>query len=245
MVHPEGAAINITTNFGNQTPLLAAIQKKHNEIARALLQAGADPNKPANWKINESYPLQAAARQNNPEMIRELFAAGAILDPASRDLCDLINYGAKHPEVLRMIVETGVDLNQRDPLKRYPLDIAIKHGNPDSIHYLLQHGVKPILPEFKGLQPFMHFVKNGQADLVAASIEVSPELRENTELMRDGMYWAVRSAHPEVVRVLLEYNSRFRSMAEVQALLEWAKMPPATEADKQEIMRLFSRYFSR
>lgn len=239
----NGANINLAPE-GGWTPLFNAIQKKHNDIAHALLAAGADPNQQAGNK-NKTSPLEAAARNNNPEMIRTLFKAGATLEPGSGDLCDLINYGAKHPEVLRMIVETGVDLNQRDPLQRYPLDIVIKHGNPESIHYLLQHGVKPILTEFKGMQPFMHFVRNGQADLVTASIEASPELRENTELMRDGMYWAVRSAHPEVVRVLLEYNSRFRSMTEVQALLEWARMPPATEADKQAIMRLFSRYFSR
>jgi ankyrin len=239
----NGADINLTPE-GGWTPLYSAIQKKHNEIALALLEAGADPNQRAGKKY-ETTPLEAAARNNNPEMIKALFAAGAIVEPGSRDLGDLINHGAKHPEVLRMIVETGVDLNRRDPAKRYPLDIVVKHGNPESIYYLLQHGATPILPDFRGTQPFMHFVRNGQADLVAASIEYSPEILENKDKMRDGIYWAVRSAHPEVVRVLIEYNSRFQRMAEVQAVLDWAKMPPATEADKKEIRRIFSNYFSR
>jgi len=238
----SGADINIATE-NDQTPLHTAIQKKNNDIALALLAAGADPNKQANWGSSKSSPLGTAARNNNPEMIMALFEAGAVLEPGSRDLCDLVNYGAQHPEVLRMIAETGVDLNQPDQLKRYPLDIVVKNGNPESIQFLLERGVSPVLPDFKGLQPFMHFVRNGQAGLVAASLENSAELRENQKLMRDGMYWAVRAAHPEVVKVMLEYNHRFRRIEEVEALLKWAKSPPATEADKQEIMRLFSAFF--
>lgn len=240
----RGADIDIAT-ANDQTPLYTAIQKKNNDIALALLAAGADPNKKADWGSSKSSPLEAAARNNNPDIIMALLEAGAVLEPASRDLCDLVNYAAQHPEVLRMIAESGVDLNQPDLLKRYPLDIVVRKGNPDSIQYLLERGVSPVLPDFKGLQPFMHFVKNGQAGLVAVSLENSDELRENKKMLRDRMYWAVRAAHPEVVKVMLEYNHRFRRIEEVQALLKWAKSPPATEADKQEILQLFSQYFSR
>ena len=239
----NGADITLAPE-GGWTPLFTAIQNKHNDIALELLAAGADPNQQAGKKY-ETSPLEAAARNNNPEMIKALFEAGATLESGSRELTELINRGADHPEVLRMLAETGVDLNQPDPRGRYPLAIVVKRGNPESIHYLLENGVNPILPNFKGLQPFMHFVRNGQAELVAASLRFSPELRENEPLLRDGMYWAVRNAHPEIVRELLEYNHRFQRMDEVAALLEWAKVPPATEADKKEIMKIFSEYFSR
>ena len=238
-----GADINMSTENG-QTPLLAAVQKKHNNIAQALLAAGADPNKRIDASSNSIYPLKAAARNNNPEMIRKLFEAGAVIDPGSRDLCDLVQYGAQNPEVIQMIVESGADMETADPLNRYPLDIVVRNGNTESILYLLELGVSPILKDWKGLQPFMRFVRNGQADLVAASLQNSAELREHDKLLRDGMYWAVRNAHPDVVQVMLNYNHRFRRIEEVEALLEWVKIPPATESDKKEVFRLFTEYLS-
>jgi len=238
----NGADINIAGKDGH-TPLLLAIMNKHYDIANELLAAGADPNLQTVGHMNKVYPLIAAIQQNNPEMIKQLFESGAVVDPTSRDLCDLIEYGAQSPEVIRIIADSGVELNHRDPFNRYPLSVLVRHGHPESIAYLLKKGAEPLLPEWKGMQPFMHFVRNNQADLVAASIEASQALRENEKQMRDGMYWAVRSAHPEVVKVLLKEGTFFQGIESVEALLKWAKTPPATEADKQEIMRLLTERF--
>jgi hypothetical protein len=40
------------------------------------------------------------------------------------------------------------------------------------------------------------------------------------------MYWAIRSAHADVVRVFLEEGIFIKSLDEVKAILSWAKTPP-------------------
>ncbi|WP_028581965.1 ankyrin repeat domain-containing protein [Desulfogranum japonicum] len=238
------ANIDTMTEDG-RTPLLAAIQKNSNDIALALLSEGADPNRYKNTGRFSKAPLLFAAQHNNPELIRALFKTGAKLQTGSKDLCDILKYAAQHHEILQVIMESGVDLNVQCSPYYHPLDIVVRHGTPKSIHYLLENGVSPILHDWKGIQPFMYFVKNNQAELVLACLQQSPELRENKKLLQEGMYWAVRSAHPQVVRAMLNYNHAFHRIEEIQALLKWAKTPPATEADKQEIIQIFSEYFSK
>ncbi len=68
----HGADINATSDSG--TPLLLAVERKQDAIARALLVKGADPNRAGK---NGFVPLHAAARRGDQAMIEALLAAGA------------------------------------------------------------------------------------------------------------------------------------------------------------------------
>ncbi len=234
----NSADVNLPDKDG-QSPLFLAAGTGNLELAAALVAAGADPNAPVDWGMNSTYPLKPAVQRNDVSMVKLLLEGGATINPASRDLCDLISYGAKSPEIIRLIVDTGVDLNQRDPLQRYPLSEVMRSGSPESVAYLLANGAKPILTDWRGEQPFMQLVKSGQADMVAATIKNVPALRENRKQMKDAMYWAIRSAHADVVKVLLEEGLFIDRLDEVKAILTWAKTPPATPEEKEEILQLF------
>ena len=158
-----------------------------------------------------------------------------------------------HP-VLTLSLPTPIGRLHMAATDREVIRIELPHANAEmrlkiwvALHFphaSIRSGVSPILKDWKGLQPFMRFVRNGQANLVAASLQNSAELREHDKLLRDGMYWAVRNAHPDVVQVMLNYNHWFHRIEEVEALVEWVKIPPATESDKKEVFRLFTEYFS-
>jgi ankyrin repeat protein len=76
----HGAFVNVH-NARNETPLGAAIRLDLADIARLLLQAGADPNMPAG-KDGES-PLALSIVHKRPDIAKDLIAHGA--DPAATD----------------------------------------------------------------------------------------------------------------------------------------------------------------
>ena len=119
-----------------------------------------------------------------------------------------------------------MDLNRKDELNRYPLGEVMRHGHPDSTAVMIEAGAAPYLADWRGNQPLMVFVKSGQSDMVRLCLEKSDRIRQDAKIMRNAMYWAVRSARVEVVRVLLEYGTFFNRMDEITALLEWATVPP-------------------
>src|SRR5690606_16079422 len=72
-----GADINKPTQFGHSC-LSVAIERKNNDIAEGLVQAGAFVNHPT---AKEGLtPLQYAAREGRTDSVKLLIALGAIVD---------------------------------------------------------------------------------------------------------------------------------------------------------------------
>jgi len=172
-------------------------------------------------------------------MVRMLLKAGATVNPETRDLCDLFQRAAGSPEMIREIVATGVDLNRKDPLNRYPLSVVMQNGSRESIAGLIEAGAEPVFPDWRGKQPFLSFVETGQAELVRLCLDRSSRIRQDKKLLKKAMYWAIRKAHADVVRVLMGEGLFYTRLAEVEAILKWAKVPPALPKEKKEIFDLF------
>ena len=234
----EGADIDAANREG-RTALTEAMSKGHGTIVAELITSGADPN--ATIKIGNflKNPLSMAVANRDADMVGYLLAAGATIPPEGRSACDLFRKAAPQPEIVRLLAASGVDLNRRDELNRYPLSVVMRHGPPESVAAMIEAGAAPYLEDWRGKQPLMVFVKNGRADMVRLCVEKSDRIRQDPEIMRNAMYWAVRSARVEVVRALLKYGTFFNRMAEVEALLEWAKVPPESPDAKGRILALF------
>lgn len=97
----------------NATPLIAAVAQGHVEIVRLLLQHHADPNR----KASEGFtPLALAAVVGDPELIRELSAAGAGLD-VRNDYGDSPLFAALNFHrwgAARELVRLGAPMTDRD-----------------------------------------------------------------------------------------------------------------------------------
>ena len=234
----KGADANVTTDDG-RTPLLESLWAGHREIAAALVGAGADPSQAVRWGQNGGFPLKAAAARKDTAMVAMLIEAGATVDPDSRDLCDLLQHAAPSPEMVRLIVASGVDLNRRDPLNRYPLKVVKQNGPPESVAVMIAAGADPVLANQRRKPPLIHLAETGQADLVRAFLDNNPQLRQNRAQLKKAMYKAIRKAHADVVRELMHEGLFYERIEEVEAILKWARVPPATPEDKAEILAMF------
>ena len=103
----KGAEVNAASqNPQKVMPLHSAVAGQHLEIARALIEHGADVNA---VQADDFTPLQAAAQNGQMEMVRLLLEAGAQVDARCRDGRGALQMAEEHgrtevAEYLRQLV---------------------------------------------------------------------------------------------------------------------------------------------
>ncbi|MBQ2380250.1 MAG: ankyrin repeat domain-containing protein [Akkermansia sp.] len=193
---------------GETTPLYAAIGNKslgecdgwcggsfhvsaykgQNELVKALLDAGANPNMPSSYR--KLTPLSEAARSDDSDTVNLLLAAGAEINAQ-----DIVGMTALHwaalehrNNIVSQLLNAGAQTHlltcaseEASIVSRYgsghgedklsPLHIAAHSGNTKGVELLLAAGVAPDTPDAAGNTPFLH----------AASAESQPLLRLLTD----------------------------------------------------------------
>ncbi|MEM9541047.1 MAG: ankyrin repeat domain-containing protein [Cyanobacteria bacterium P01_E01_bin.42] len=119
--------------------LSLAVNKGHYAIARLLVEAGADPN-----ALNPlSRPLTKAVKDGNAETARFLMELGA--DPGARGLLSnntlLIEAADKgRTEIVRLLLEFGVDIHADNNFQETALDLACATGGVEIVRMLVTAG---------------------------------------------------------------------------------------------------------
>jgi ankyrin repeat protein len=132
----KGASVNSKSSYG-QTPLFFACDRGYSEIAKLLVDRGADVN--VEDTFYHATPLSWAAQKNHTDIVLLL-----------------IDHGAKSPTmVLMMGAQTGNLEFVKIGLGKGPIDkdtlsqalaAAIKKGDPQIVSLLKEHGAVPPEP---------------------------------------------------------------------------------------------------
>jgi uncharacterized protein len=152
-----------------ETPLITAASYGDAEVAKVLIEAGADieaVSAPDSGGVPSGTALQHAAVFGMTEVIDVLVAAGAKIHsleqaaaagdiagwPLARFTLEsrirALVFAADHQrlEVIDQLVEAGTPVNQADAeWGRLPLHVAAGNGRPASVRRLLGHGADPNL----------------------------------------------------------------------------------------------------
>ncbi len=123
----------------NPTPLIAALYFGYNDIAKALINIGADINKPNDYPFYS--PLMVAAESGNKEMVNVLLDKGADVNYQSKmDGITALNV-TTNAEIADIILKAKADPNMTaNAACISALQMAVINNNYDLAEVLLKYG---------------------------------------------------------------------------------------------------------
>jgi serine/threonine-protein phosphatase 6 regulatory ankyrin repeat subunit B len=133
------AALTDLPGWEDRTALVAAVVAGHAEVARWLLDQGADPAKPAG---NGTRPLDAAAERGYLGIVQLLVMhQRALLNLKGFQECTPLMraVAAGHVEIARWLLDQGADATQRALRGVRPLDLAAEAGRLEIMQVLHEH----------------------------------------------------------------------------------------------------------
>jgi ankyrin repeat protein len=121
-----------------EAPLWAAASNDHLEVARLLLDGGADPSYTGSNGCPDT-PLMQAARQGYLEVLRLLLGRGAAIDAASnKEHATAFHYAClnNHAGCVEALVRAGCDVGLKTKNGVTGRKIAEKEGSKDTVRRL-------------------------------------------------------------------------------------------------------------
>ncbi len=170
--------------------LEAATRVGRLSIVQQLIRAGASPQ-PADYRD----PLRTAVFSGNARVVEYLLSRGAAPALSSSDYSLLHEAVARgHAEVVRLLIEAGMDVNEADELGRTPLHAACEAvDRADIVRLLLEAGAEDGVINDQGLAPL--------------ELAVSAGSIESTTLLADRL----RITDPEAADLALATARAFRA----------------------------------
>ncbi|XP_071441902.1 ankyrin repeat and SOCS box protein 16-like [Hetaerina americana] len=185
-------------------PLRLAIKNGHLEVARMLLEAGADPNRRYFFgaEINLVPPMQV-------DVLHLLLTYGA--DPDTRDRAGLtpLMKAARLPqgiESVLLLISFGADVNacadERNDL-RSVLHYAVLSGNVATVNLLLRQGARPNFSSDYGQPTPMHLaVLRGDPEIVRLLLEAGANANIPARVIGTPLHVACADGIPHCAEIL-------------------------------------------
>ena len=161
----RGADANASEARRGQTAMMWALAEKHTEVARLLVEHGADVHARSNTRVK----LETAVREN----------AGGVGDrlpfPDPKGGFTPLLFAAQQGDVeaARMLLAAGADVNESAPEEGSPLVVATASGHEAFAIYLLEKGADPNAVDSFGVTPLHYAVAKGVAALLGIRFDPS------------------------------------------------------------------------
>jgi ankyrin repeat protein len=188
----QGADVNATGRDGMK-PLFWAMGKESVKGFEALLQNGANPNVTAEGLIKGERPpsvMELAAIAENPEYLKlALKHEGNPNYPLGYGNRTIIDEAIMNNrlENLRILVESGADINHTDSFGSPPIMSAARIRNYDMVYFLLRKGADPTIVDSAGSDLAKFLKKFGQRGVKPDSDQYQWYLKVMAEMKKRGL----------------------------------------------------------
>lgn len=135
----RGAEVDVADNYGTTALIVAATAGKHQVVA-LLLEHGANP---AARDQDGSAPLVNSIYFGHTETVKLLLARLTPLQRQDGEELLLLASGLGHADIVRAMIDAGVDVNGRGLKQRTALMAAAAFDRPQVVSVLLEMGADP------------------------------------------------------------------------------------------------------
>lgn len=133
-----GMPVDVTQGDDGYTALHVAALRGADDVAEALLERGADPNR---LTAKGSCPLESAAYSGNAALMKRLIEAGASVHATGAGLALAAAIRRRHFDAALVLIAAGADPNASEDMMGSVLAQAIKAGaSPDLVAALIRAG---------------------------------------------------------------------------------------------------------
>ena len=200
----KGTEIDVENKSKMMTPLLKAFEKNRTDIAKILLENGADIS-PA---------LQYAAISGKLKIIEFLLKCNAYVGHINDEKCTPLHLAVKNKswkvsdrlKAMKILLEYGANVNAKDSELDTPLFCAINIGNIEMIKLLLEYDIDINAVDSDG-DSALHIALNPlnviDAEIVEALLQKGANVNVLDVAMRTPLYYA----QPKIAKLFFEYAS--------------------------------------
>jgi len=189
--------------YRKETPLSVASRQGYSEVARVLLEHGADTE----TRDNETYsPLERSSDGGHVEVVRVLLE-----NHADVNLLDEKNWTALHSAsqlghvaVARVLLGNGADPNAKTTDNLTPLHCARNEGVP---RILLEYGADPNAWDSINRTPLHRALEMNLAEVARVLLENGVDANARDANNRTPLHVASKQGHLDCVRLLLQHGA--------------------------------------
>jgi serine/threonine-protein phosphatase 6 regulatory ankyrin repeat subunit B len=202
------------------SPLMTAAAHDRADIAKLLVEAGANPNQADNRKRNSLY---IAVENGHVETAKALLALGADAVKSLRknsDNAPLVHQigDQNYAGMLAVLYRAGVDLNAADNNGQTALGKACEQIAPDKVKALLALGADPDLPNDMGRRPldvvmdhYSYSYGHGEHNTIIAELlrkGASPDMSALPEMPQAPLHIAAEQGNVKSLELLIAHHAK-------------------------------------
>jgi ankyrin repeat protein len=209
----ENTILQSPDNPERYTALMLAVQQRNVEIARALIEKGADLEFKGAGLVGET-PLIMAADNGDLKMTRLLLNRGAKVD-AKNDLNStalMYAISGSYNDIARMLIRAGANVRDKQGVfDRNPLLCALAYGNTEIVSDLIAAGadVNEQGGELSTESPLMSAAARGFMDTVELLLNAGADVNAVSESNgKTALQLAIEQGKTDVAELLKQHGAR-------------------------------------